>query len=76
MNNIMNSLMHINGKYRIVLHEDKDIKKQYFKIQMKFICFWITIKTFFVSDYFYDFEFCFLETKELYYKIVDPYGEF
>lgn len=76
MINVMDSLMHINGKYRIVLHENEDIKKQYFKIQMKFIGFWITIKAFHVSDYFNDFEFCFLEAKELYYKIVDPYGEF
>lgn len=72
----MDSLMHINGKYRIVLHENEDVEKQYYKIQMKFIGFWITIKTFFVSDYSGDVEFCFLEAKELYYKIVDPYGEF
>ena len=45
-----------------------------YKVQVKVLWFWITIKEFEVYSYDEDEEFCLLEAKELYNKIVNPYG--
>lgn len=47
-----------------------------YKVQVKVLWFWITIKEFEVYSYDEDEEFCLLEAKELYNKIVNPYGRF
>lgn len=47
-----------------------------YKVQVKVLWFWITIKEFEVYSYDEDEEFCLLEAKELYNKIINPYGRF
>lgn len=47
-----------------------------YKVQIKVLWFWITIKEFEAYSYDEDEEFCLLEAKELYNKIVNPYGKF
>lgn len=76
MNNVMKKVIVDCDKYRVVSINNGDVIKQVFKVQIKVLFFWITIKEFKVIDYHYDDDFCCTEAKELYYKIVDPYGEF
>lgn len=70
----------IKDTYFVVDFEDTSLFTEVaidtYKVQVKFLWFWITIKEF--SQYIYDEEeeFCELEAKELYHKIVNPYGEF
>lgn len=68
-----------NNKYRLIYTKYKCIKDfncylPNFKVQVKFIYFWITIKEFKVGVYDDDFTFCRNEAIELYNKIVNPYG--
>ena len=78
MNNIMNIIIK-NKKYRMI-----SIKKSHykninsssisFKVQVKILGFWITIKEFITGVYDNEEEFCKNEAIELYNKIVNPYG--
>lgn len=49
---------------------------QSYKVQIKICFIWITIKCFNRNEFYNDIEFCKLEAKELYNKIVNPYGRF
>lgn len=65
----------------IVIENYKDItlwgvEVKTYKVQIKVLWFWITIKEFEAYSYDEDEEFCLLEAKELYNKIVNPYGKF
>lgn len=45
-----------------------------YRVQVKVLWFWITIKAFDKGDYDNDADFCKREAIELYNKIVNPYG--
>lgn len=47
-----------------------------YKVQLKVLFFWITIKAFIKGIYDEDADFCKREAVELYNKIVNPYGIF
>ena len=75
----------VNGKqYRLIEKEniiyDLDdfiyyYEKSY-KVQIKIWFIWVTIKCFNLDEFYNDIKFCKLEAKELYNKIVNPYGRF
>lgn len=69
-----------NNKYRVTVSKygayDDDIPYYIlsFKVQVKVLFFWITIKEFHELDYDDDANFCKYESIELYNKIINPYG--
>lgn len=76
MNNVMKRIIKNCDNYRLILIDNKEINKQCYKVQFKFLCFWVTVKTFKLIDYGFDYSFCCVEAKELYYKLIDYYGKF
>lgn len=79
MNKIM-SVIISNGQYRVIViqkncYEDIPCYMLSYKVQVKVLFFWITIKEFEEGIYDDDCEFCKLEAIELYNKIVNPYGK-
>lgn len=65
----------------VVIYDFEDaalwaVEVKTYKVQVKVLWFWITIKEFKSYVYDEDEEFCLLEAKELYNKIVNPYGRF
>lgn len=76
MNNVMKKIIKNCDNYRLILIDNKEINKQCYKVQFKFLCFWVTVKTFKPIDYDFDYNFCRIEAKELYYKLIDYYGKF
>lgn len=70
-----------NGQYRVIAkpiatYETIPCYVLGYRVQIKFIWFWVTIKAFDELDYDDDVEFCKREAFELYNKIVNPYGKF
>lgn len=74
-------IIHRKDKYRVVV-KHSNIYNEYdeilailsYKVQMKVLFFWITIKTFEEGVYDEDSDFCKREAIELYNKIIDCYG--
>lgn len=78
MNKTMNVVIS-NKQYRVIVthkgcYEDKPCYILSYKVQVKVLFFWITIKEFEEGVYDNDSEFCRSEAIELYNKIVNPYG--
>lgn len=75
----MNILKQI-GKYRVISITDNSDEYAYcyvmnYKVQVKVLFFWITIKEFKETEYDDSDEFCRNEAIELFNKIVNPYGK-
>ena len=68
-----------DDRYRVIAkpmptYEDIPCYVIGYRVQVKFLWFWITIKAFDEGDYDNDAYFCKCEAIELYNKIVNPYG--
>lgn len=70
-----------DDRYRVIAkpiatYEDIPCYVIGYRVQVKVLWFWITIKAFDEEDYDNDADFCKREAIELYNKIVNPYGSF
>lgn len=68
-----------NEQYRVIVvhkfcYKNKPCYILSYKVQVKILFFWITIKEFKKGIYDDDSKFCKSEAVELYNKIVNPYG--
>ena len=68
-----------NGKHRVIIskcgvYNDSPCYILTFKVQVRILFFWVTVKEFRELDYDDDANFCRSEAIELYNKIVNPYG--
>lgn len=66
----MEIVIRTNKKYKFCF------KYPHYRVKVKFLFFWVTVKTFTIGRYSIDACFCFRECEELYDKIVNPYGKF